>query len=122
VASSAVTATSRPWTNSFDVKISQEIPGFFARNKGNVSLDILNFGNLLNKKWGHIKKCRSRPPAARPRGFVDYAGLDAQGRYVYAVRTSRRPERSARTRANRSGRPGNRQVRVLILESSTCKA
>jgi hypothetical protein len=23
-----------PWTNSFDVKISQEIPGLFARNKG----------------------------------------------------------------------------------------
>jgi hypothetical protein len=76
-----------PWTNSFDIKISQEIPGFFARNKGRISLDILNVGNLLNKKWGHINEVPFSSSGGYTRGFVDYAGLDAQGRYVYAVRT-----------------------------------
>jgi hypothetical protein len=76
-----------PWTNSFDIKISQEIPGLFARNKGRVSFDILNVGNLLNKKWGHIMEMPFSSSGGQTRGFVDYAGLDAQGHYVYAVRT-----------------------------------
>jgi hypothetical protein len=45
-----------PWANKFDVKIQQE---FFInvggkRNTIQVSLDILNVGNLLNKNWGNI--------------------------------------------------------------------
>jgi hypothetical protein len=76
-----------PWTNSFDIKISQEIPGMFARNKGRVSFDVLNVGNLLNKKWGHIMEMPFSSFGGQTRGFVDYAGLDAQGHYVYAVRT-----------------------------------
>jgi hypothetical protein len=43
-----------PWRNDFDVKIMQD---FFVnvggkRNTLQFSLDILNVGNLLNKKWG----------------------------------------------------------------------
>lgn len=43
-----------PWRNSFDIKVMQD---FFVnvagkRNTIQVSLDILNFGNLLNKNWG----------------------------------------------------------------------
>lgn len=43
-----------PWRNDFDVKIMQE---FFVkaggkRNSIQVSLDILNVGNLINKNWG----------------------------------------------------------------------
>jgi hypothetical protein len=43
-----------PWRNNFDVKMMQE---FFVkvagkRNTIQVSLDILNFGNFLNKNWG----------------------------------------------------------------------
>ncbi|GAA0410754.1 TonB-dependent receptor domain-containing protein [Massilia aurea] len=74
------------WTNSFDVRISQEIPGIFERNKGTFSLDILNFGNLLNKKWGRIYEVPFQGNGGTARSFVDYAGIDAQGRYVYAVR------------------------------------
>jgi len=77
-----------PWTNSFDMKISQEIPGMFARNKGRIDLDIFNVGNLLNKKWGHINEIPFASQGGQSRGFVDYAGLDAQGRYVYAVRST----------------------------------
>ena len=77
-----------PWTNSFDIKISQEIPGMFSRNKARISFDILNFGNLLNKKWGRINEVPFSSSGGYTRGFVDYAGLDAAtGKYVYNVRT-----------------------------------
>jgi len=77
-----------PWTNSFDVKITQELPGFFKTHKASFALDILNFGNLLNKKWGRIEEVAFQTNGAQARSFVDYVGLDAQGRYVYGVRTN----------------------------------
>jgi hypothetical protein len=77
-----------PWTNSVDLRISQEIPGMFKRNKASISFDILNFGNLLNKKWGHINEAPFFSAGGQTRGFVDYAGLDANGHYVYAVRST----------------------------------
>jgi hypothetical protein len=75
-----------PWTNSFDLRISQEIPGLFNGNKASFSLDILNFGNLLNKKWGRINEVGFQSNGGQARSFVDYVGLDASGRYIYAVR------------------------------------
>ena len=77
-----------PWTNSFDVKITQELPGFFKKHKASFALDILNFGNLLNKKWGRIEEVGFQSAGAQARSFVDYLGLDAQGRYVYGVRNN----------------------------------
>jgi hypothetical protein len=74
-----------PWTNSFDLRISQEIPGLFARNKASFSLDFLNFGNLLNKKWGRINEVAFQGSGATARSFVDYVGMSG-GKYVYAVR------------------------------------
>ena len=43
-----------PWRNDFDVKIMQEfyVKAGGKRNTVQVSLDILNFANLLNKNWG----------------------------------------------------------------------
>jgi len=43
-----------PWVNKFDIQIKQD---FFVnvagkRNTIQLSLDILNFGNLLNSNWG----------------------------------------------------------------------
>jgi hypothetical protein len=75
-----------PWTNSFDLRLSQEIPGLFKGNKGTVAIDILNFGNLLNKKWGHINEVGFQSSGGLARSFVDYGGLDAAGHYVYIVR------------------------------------
>lgn len=45
-----------PWTNRFDLKLQQD---FFVnvggkRNTIQLSLDILNVGNLLNKNWGIV--------------------------------------------------------------------
>jgi outer membrane receptor protein involved in Fe transport len=75
-----------PWTNSFDLRIAQEIPGFFKGNKGTISLDVLNFGNLLNKKWGRINEVGFQANGGLARSFVDYVGIDAAGKYIYAVR------------------------------------
>ncbi|WP_426112144.1 carboxypeptidase regulatory-like domain-containing protein [Massilia sp. PWRC2] len=76
-----------PWTNSVDLRITQEIPGLFARNKASFSLDFLNFGNMLNKKWGHINEVGFQSNGGLARSFVDYVGTDAAtGKYVYAVR------------------------------------
>ena len=75
-----------PWTNSVDLRISQEIPGLFARNKAVFSLDFLNFGNMLNKKWGRIDEVGFQSNGGQARSFVDYGGLDASGKYIYIVR------------------------------------
>lgn len=73
------------WTNTFDVRFSQEFPGFFSGNKVLLSLDILNVGNLLNKDWGHIDEVAFQSNGGLARSFVNYLGLDSQGRYVYGV-------------------------------------
>lgn len=73
--------TFAPWVNSFDLRISQELPGFAKGHKGSFTLDFLNFGNLLNKKWGHIDEV-SFPSRRR---FVNFNGLDANGKYIYSL-------------------------------------
>ena len=71
--------------NSFDLRLSQEVPGFFKGHKGVISLDILNFGNLLNKKWGHIEEMGfSDGAGGNVRRWVNYAGTEG-GRMVYSV-------------------------------------
>ena len=75
-----------PWTNSFDMRISQEVPGFFKGNKGVFTMDFFNVGNMINRKWGRINEMAFRSAGGQTRSFVDFAGLDAQGRYIYQVR------------------------------------
>ena len=70
-----------PWVNNFDVRLSQELPGFYKDHKVSFTFDILNFGNLLNKKWGRIDEIGF--PSNR--SFVNYAGLDASGKYIYTL-------------------------------------
>jgi len=68
------------WVNQFDIRISQELPGFFGDNKAEIALDILNVGNLLNKDWGRIEEIGF--PSNR--GVAYYGGIDpATGKYVY---------------------------------------
>lgn len=73
-----------PWVNNIDVRFSQELPGFMKDHKVSFTLDILNFTNLLNKKWGRIEEIGF--PSNR--SFVNYNGLDAQGRYRYSLGTT----------------------------------
>ena len=78
-----------PWAHNIDVRFSQEVPSFFPKHKAVIALDILNFGNLLNKKWGHIDEVLFQGQGGQSRGFVNFVGIDsATGRYIYSVRTS----------------------------------
>jgi len=87
-----------PWTNSFDVRISQELPGFFKEHKTVIALDILNFGNILNKEWGRIDEVGFQSQGGLSRSFVRYLGLTADGRYEYGVLPDAEP---LTTRQNR---------------------
>jgi hypothetical protein len=73
------------WTNNFDMRLKQEIPGFIKGNKAVFVLDFLNVGNMLNKKWGRIDEVAFQSAGGLARSFVNYAGLDASGKYVYNV-------------------------------------
>ncbi len=74
-----------PWTNSFDFRISQQLPGFMDGHKTEIVLDLLNVGNLINKKWGRIDEIGFQGNGAQARSFVNYNGMDAQGRYIYSL-------------------------------------
>ena len=78
-------STYAPWVNNFDMRLSQEVPGFTSQHKGVLSLDLLNVGNLLNKKWGRINEVNFASAGGQRRGFAYFNGIDAQGKYNYAV-------------------------------------
>lgn len=68
------------WVNSFDLRFSQELPGFFPGHRTEVSLDIMNIGNLLNRDWGQIHDYGF----FATRRVANYAGIDeATGKYIY---------------------------------------
>ncbi|MGV3686285.1 MAG: TonB-dependent receptor [Daejeonella sp.] len=51
----------QPWRSQVDVRIAQEIFKDFGKTKNSVqfTLDILNFGNLLNSAWGNVNFTKS---------------------------------------------------------------
>ena len=71
-------ASRSPWISQLDVRFSQEIPAFFDV-KGEVFLDIQNFGNLINDEWGQIDEA-SFPYSI---GVARFAGVQ-DGKYVYS--------------------------------------
>ena len=74
------------WINTFDIRISQQLPGFMKGHKSEIWLDIQNVGNMLNKKWGNIYDygfyADSR--VATLQGIYD-------GKYVYNYRNADSP-------------------------------
>jgi hypothetical protein len=72
-----------PWVNSIDMRLQQEMPGIFKGNKGVLSLDFMNVGNLLNRRWGQV----SEVGFPSMRSFVNYAGT-RDGKMVYSVHRS----------------------------------
>lgn len=74
------------FTNSFDLRFSQEVPSFIKGHKGVLSLDVLNFGNMLNKRWGRIDEIAFNSFGGQRRTFVNTAGIDpTTGKTIYAV-------------------------------------
>ena len=75
-----------PFVNSFDLRLSQEVPGFTRRHKGVFTVDFLNVGNLLNKRWGRIDEVGFQSAGGQARSFVNYKGIDpATGKYIYST-------------------------------------
>ncbi|MET4569066.1 TonB-dependent receptor [Rhodanobacter soli] len=73
------------WVNELDMSFSQELPGIFKGNKGELRLDVYNFLNLLNKDWGQVSNTGIYPT----RNLASYAGVNAQGQYVYTLPTDK---------------------------------
>lgn len=78
------------WVNQFDLRLRQEFPGFSAGHKSELWIDVLNVGNLLNKRWGHVEDLQY--PANL--GVVEFGGVcgatpagrctaGSAGKYVY---------------------------------------
>ena len=76
-----------PIVHNFDMRISQEVPGFRPKHKGVFSLDILNLGNLINKEYGRVDEMTFSSGGGQRRQFVSFGGIDANGKYVYIVRS-----------------------------------
>ncbi|MCF8211169.1 MAG: TonB-dependent receptor, partial [Rhodoferax sp.] len=77
-----------PVVHNFDLRISQEVPGFMPKHKGVVTFDILNVGNLINKEFGRIDEAAFSSAGGQRRQFVSFGGIDASGKYVYIVRAA----------------------------------
>ncbi|NZA26297.1 TonB-dependent receptor [Luteimonas sp. SJ-92] len=67
------------WVNNFDIRISQELPGFFDGHKSELWLDILNVGNMIDKDWGQINEIGF--PFGRRVARMN--GINEQGQYIY---------------------------------------
>lgn len=72
-----------PWVHTFDVRISQEIPGFMDGHKGELFIDLQNIGNMIKSDWGNINEV----PFPLQRGVVEYGGIAPDGKYVYRFNT-----------------------------------
>ncbi|NLA68213.1 MAG: TonB-dependent receptor [Gammaproteobacteria bacterium] len=73
------------WVNTFDIRISQELPGFFDGHKSELWLDIMNVGNLIDKDWGRIEEI-GFPHGRR---VARMRGIDqATGKYIYEFNES----------------------------------
>jgi hypothetical protein len=86
-----------PWASSLDVRVSQELPGFFKDHKSEIWFDILNVGNLLNKDWGLIDEVGFQSDGGQARSFVNFRGMNGAGQYIYEVQ----PEENLLRRDNR---------------------
>jgi Carboxypeptidase regulatory-like domain len=97
------------WINQIDLSFSQEIPGLFKGNKGVIKLDVYNFTNLLNKKWG-IEKRVTFPGG---RFLADYYGIDpANGKYIYNIDCTGKP--ASCTNYNQGGKYSPKEVPTYI--------
>ena len=80
------------FVNTFDLRLSQELPGFFKGHKSAVWVDIHNVGNLLNKKWGDIMDYGFFADAAHCRTSIGGSQRQVRIQLPYA----RLPERGQR--------------------------
>jgi outer membrane receptor for ferrienterochelin and colicin len=67
------------FVHSFDLRIAQELPGFFDGHKSELWLDIMNIGNLINDDWGHIYDYGF----FATKNVTRVTGINDAGQYIY---------------------------------------
>ena len=82
-------AARMPWLNRFDLHLAQNFNiGALRGSKRNetlqLSLDIMNVGNLLNSSWGVMET----PAACNNGKLLEYKGTDSQGRPQFTMVTN----------------------------------
>ncbi|TKR31005.1 TonB-dependent receptor [Luteimonas gilva] len=88
-------ASRSPWINQIDLSIRQEIPGFFKGAKGELRIDVFNFANLLNDKWGREERI-GFPFVRNLAGYNGVCGATvtatctagSAGKYIYTLPTT----------------------------------
>ncbi|MDQ0010231.1 hypothetical protein J2T07_002421 [Luteibacter jiangsuensis] len=101
-------ATKAAWVNQIDLGISQEVPGIFKGNKGEIRLDIYNFLNLVNKDWGQ----QSYVGFPYTRNLAAFGGVDpTTGKYIYNLPTD----------ANGNYQPGTKSIYDAPTDNSATK-
>ena len=73
-----------PWVNQLDLSFRQELPGLMQGHKSELRFDVYNFLNVLNKDWGR----EERIGFPFTRTLANYAGVDADGNYIYQLPTT----------------------------------
>ncbi len=79
----------RPWQNRLDVRLLQDIFTEMGENRNTLqlSIDIFNVGNLLNKDWGTFQTANRTNP-------LTFDGYNAQGQPVFEYRYLTNPSTS----------------------------
>jgi outer membrane receptor for ferrienterochelin and colicin len=76
------------WVQKLDMRLAQDLPGYSETGKARIALDIENFPNFLNKKWGQVKQVDFPYMAA-----VADVGYDAaSNRYIYSKLRTTEPD------------------------------
>jgi hypothetical protein len=72
-----------PWVSNIDLRIAQDfkIKVGNSTNKLQLSLDVLNVGNILNSEWGTYKDMAS----ANNGGILRFEGVDSNNEPIYSV-------------------------------------
>ncbi|MGM0630131.1 MAG: TonB-dependent receptor [Pseudomonadota bacterium] len=68
-----------PWVTNLDFQFQQEVPGFSEDHKGIFYITVNNLLNLIDSSKGEVLRQQYTNQSV-----VDFAGLDDQGRYMYA--------------------------------------
>lgn len=71
-----------PWVNTFDLRITQEIP-IWGNVKSDLYLNIINIGNLINDKWGLTSEVPFSYRRAVAGATYNPAGNNGQGTWGY---------------------------------------
>lgn len=74
-----------PWVNRFDIRIAQDFHIYTKKQKNTLqlSVNVLNFGNLLNSSWGTIKS----NAAGKNGRILHYEGLDENNIPTFSMNT-----------------------------------